>query len=477
MMRFRSLEDELYGADEEEASPELAAAPEEEPVAAPEQQQPASMPVEEPELAAPPARAPMGAPSQAPAPAQKEGWSPDFLAAMAAFTRNPALMQQLQAREQNKRQSKLDALRAQQQVRADQSDTQRMDLAAKKDARDQQRFEAEKPYFGAQGASKSAYAAATNQRMQEQQMDSDRQSDRSKAVSAAAASALRAQVAMMEGKVDPKIADMMKRTADSMTGMSVSEIKSIFKASPLAKVVPQALDEAQRAVTNALGQDAASRGWAGVRQGDERIGIAHEAEGRMQDAAAADAKGRQEKLNDTIGKLNSSAQQMRDALGLKGKVNTGPLLQGVRDLFSLDKFDAFTSEERTRLKAIGASIFNEKTHEISGAAVTPSEWLRISPQIPSPDDDDDVYVRKMNEALRITEQILAEKREHYQLSQDGLPRDRSTTARKQVAKMSTPSAAPALRAPPGAKPGQRFKHPTDGMTYEVQPDGTMKKVP
>lgn len=444
-MRFRSLNQALYGEDgpdeTEVAERELQPTPDDpqDEGAQPEQPdpepaQPASMPVE-PEQARP------VAPVRAPAPAKKE-WSPDFLGAMAAFTRNPALMQQLQEREAGKQ-------RAVAEAKSDDAREQDLVFRRNKDTREQAKFEAERPYYGSAGASKGAYADATRSRMDNERADTDRSSERSKGVSAAASSALLAQVAQLEanGRTPPGVVAELKKTAMAMQGMSVNEIKSIFKASPLAKIAPQALGEAQRAVSNELAKSGDARGWKstneGIRQGDERLDVARTAEDRMQSKDdELTIKKPQEKLNHDISKLEVATQQMQDALATKGQVNTGPIIQGLRDLIHADSFDALTSDDRVKLRSLGASIFNEKVHEISGAAVSESEWKRIAPQIPQDTDDDRIYAQKLERALAITQQVLSERRKEYQMN-GGKPADRSVTAREQEQKIRPTNSSPA----------------------------------
>lgn len=381
-------------------------------------------------------------PTRAAAAAGGKTWSPDVMGAIAAFTKNPAMMEFIR-----NRRAEPDRELARKRLATQDARQATMDqLAIDKGGRDAERFAAEKPYIAdtAQAGieSKKKYAAGKDQLMQERALDSDPDSDRSKKVATASADSLLAQIQVLEAKggADPKLLDMMKRTAEQMRGMSASEIKSVFKNSPLLKVVPQALGEAQRTFQNAMDKDGSARGWYSaqnsVRQGDERIDL------QRQEVEQKDA-GKQEKLNTAIESLAVTEAQMKEAMSLKGNVNTGPMLQGVRDMFGMDKWDALSSEDRTRLKALGARVFNKETHEISGAAVTPSEWLRIEPQIPEMSDDDAVYSRKMAEAMRITGEILASRRREYQLKQDGRPKDRSTTAKQQVAKMpgADPNAA------------------------------------
>ncbi len=135
----------------------------------------------------------------------------------------------------------------------------------------------------------------------------------------------------------------------------------------------------------------------------------------------------QEKLNTTINNSSQAVENMKQIGKLKDKVNTGFITKLWSDWIG-KPFD-IVSAERVDMESLLARTFNRETKELAGSAVTPSEWARIAPQIPEAKDDDNVFRRKLGMALQISEEILAKRKEEYQLNEKtGKPLDASTTA-------------------------------------------------
>jgi len=139
----------------------------------------------------------------------------------------------------------------------------------------------------------------------------------------------------------------------------------------------------------------------------------------------------QEKLNEQIENLNVAKKAMQEILSLKKSVNTGFASDKVAKLGAM--FD-LTSEDRNRLNALLARVFNKETKELAGAAVSAQEWARISPQIPQTNDDDNVFLSKLTEALKQTDEMIKARTNQYQRLGSGKAQDASKTAQTAVAK-------------------------------------------
>lgn len=132
----------------------------------------------------------------------------------------------------------------------------------------------------------------------------------------------------------------------------------------------------------------------------------------------------QEKLAEQLENLKVARNAMSELLSLKPRVNTGVVADKAAKIGAL--FD-LTDEDRNRLNALVARVFNKETKELAGAAVSESEWARISPQIPQTSDDDGVFVSKLQEALRQTELMISARTRQAQRRKDGTTLDQSET--------------------------------------------------
>lgn len=164
----------------------------------------------------------------------------------------------------------------------------------------------------------------------------------------------------------------------------------------------------------------------------------------------------QEKLNDEIENLEYAVSAMGDLASLKKQVNTG---------FAMDKaaklgaaFD-LTSDDRNRLNALVAKIFNTTVKQLAGAAVSDAEWTRISPQIPQTTDDDNVFLAKLKNATTETKRMLEHRKNQYQRIAGGGTIDQSNTAKRATGQqaIAAPSdknieAARKVLADPNASP-------------------------
>lgn len=133
----------------------------------------------------------------------------------------------------------------------------------------------------------------------------------------------------------------------------------------------------------------------------------------------------QEKLNETISKLDGNIESLKRIQQLKRTVDTGPLAKlggQVTDLLDM------TPEDRRELRALTGSVFNEILHELSGAAISPSEMARLSAQIPDEKDQDGVFLSKIKTAISEAEKLKRLAIRRYQ-NQGGKMTDKSDTAR------------------------------------------------
>ena len=157
----------------------------------------------------------------------------------------------------------------------------------------------------------------------------------------------------------------------------------------------------------------------------------------------------QEKLNEEIENLEYAVSAMGDLASLKKQVNTGFAMDKVSKLGAA--FD-LTSDERNRLNALVAKIFNTTVKQLAGAAVSDAEWTRISPQIPQTNDDDNVFLAKLANATTETRRMLAHRKDQYQRIAGGGTIDQSNTAKRSTgqrqvtAPTATADAAKAERA-------------------------------
>lgn len=465
-MRKSALDDYLFGEDPEDDNNSQSVLPEND---ADIQQEPVSnLRLGEPELRQPP-----DALSKYSGTEDDSGWSPNWLAGLAAFTRDPVLLDMVKR--------KADEPQRQLQQKMAMEDRQRK---INQENREQQKFEAESPYFGAAAKSKDAYAAESAQRLKMARDLEDPLSPVSMSAADAASRSLMSTASMLAGK-DQNTAKILNDASNAIKGKSAAEVKQ-YLSSNLGSIGKSALDAYQDAIRNQFSQDASARGWANIRQGEESLGLQRQAaEDKRQKEYDFQIGRPQEKLNKDINELEVGLQQMKELSGIKNSVNTGPLISGLRNSLKLNKFDEFTGSKRAELSALAARLFNRETKQLAGAAVSPSEWARIEPQIPVESDDDDVYMTKLKKAIEATNLILSERRKEYQ-QKDGVNIDKTYLAKEQNQKLKPTRSSPPgtdyqsqskpRMAPSGSKPGQRFKSKSTGAIMEVQQDGTLKQV-
>lgn len=235
------------------------------------------------------------------------------------------------------------------------------------------------------------------------------------------------------GARDPEAARMLEQTAKNIAS---NERISAQQLIDIAKQFGPVGSRALQAAHSAAMEDIAG---ANLGLSRARLDLDETREDRL---ATKDfnvsVKNPQEKLNREISDLSVALKEMEDAGRLKGKVNTGPII----NLFAKigENFD-MTSDERIDLEATVARVFNKETKSLAGAAVSAQEWARISPQIPQPKDDDRVFIRKLRKAMEATRDILAARKQEYQMRRDGGTVDQSVTAKRNAPLGERPSSA------------------------------------
>ncbi len=431
-MASRSLDAYLYGEEEEDprfagmANPSMGIGePAADPVA-PETLAPELM---APSLAPMQATPPPGAQPRLPSPKQADGsWSPDWLAAFAAFTRNPALMQKLQARE---------AERAAERKRQAEIPMQEKLFAMKEAAekRAAEKHAAELPYYGARAQSQQAFADESAQRTRLRAEANDPNSETSKNFAQAAAASLETQAKLLAQK-SPEIAEKVWGAAKALVGKSYEQVKATLSA--MGSIGNKALDEGHR-------KSAESQGWARINQDESQFqrSLEDRKEGRA-DAHDNHIEARMAKDQDKLNKEVEDADWTRDMLiyagELKKGVNTGPIATRAQE--ALQAF-GLSSAEFDNLSAVMATVSNRIIKELSGSNVTGNEWMRMQAQLAQLRDDDPNFERKLALLMKQVESIKNRAINRYQRYDSGETVDRSNTARRVTGR--TPATNPGER--------------------------------
>lgn len=282
-------------------------------------------------------------------------------------------------------------------------------------------------------------------------------SEYSKAMRQGAAQSLKAQQSIVAQRDKPTAA-LMQTMIDGLTTndkLSALQVMDVLK--PFGKVGEDALRMAHEMANEATAKASTQQGWAQIaetrRMHDATIANQERDDKRQENKDfEATVKGPQEKLNKEIDDKEVAINAMKEIDALKqgidpktGKktgsgVNTGFLTKFASDWLG-KPFD-LNSASRNEMEALLARVFNKETHELGGSNVTPTEWARIEPQIPQMGDDDDRFRTKLGKAMQIAEEILAKRKQEYQLRKDGTPIDSSKTAAR-----STGTQAPAKMDP------------------------------
>ena len=158
----------------------------------------------------------------------------------------------------------------------------------------------------------------------------------------------------------------------------------------------------------------------------------------MRAASGAEPKAAEVKMIDDVNKLQASIEGLEEIAKIKKNVKTGKIEGGTQ---RFNEFFGLSGDSgMDNLKAAVARIFNKETHEISGAAVSPSEWSRIAPQIPDASDPDERFISKLNGAMKDIRRILGSRISTYEAYKRGgyTPADLGNI-RNKVSVQSSPS--------------------------------------
>jgi hypothetical protein len=384
------------------------------------------------------------------------GWSPNWLAAAAAWTKNPALMEMLRERNARPGREAAAALaKEDRDLRRKQLEQAEM-YRVKKDAREDEELGLKKKTADSSMTSRTAYADAARQRTANEQEERDPASESSKRYASAAAQALMARAEIV-AKANPQVADTLRAQAQRIGSASAKQAKAALEA--LGPVGKEALAAADQSHDNWLANRAADRGDRSLDQGDQRIAMDAAEDARKASGEIGISKSSQGKLNADISKLENRVNQLGEIGRLKGNVKTGPIIQAMRDTLKLDSFDETTSEDRAKLRSLSSQVFDQIINDLAGANVPEGEMVRLRRQIPDTKDDDNTFRIKLNTALETANGMLAEKRKEYQ-HKGNRPTDLSTTASEQMQKLAPTKSSPQTKAPHG----QRVKQ--GGKTFE-----------
>jgi hypothetical protein len=358
---------------------------------------------------------------------KEKGWSPNFLAAAAAFTQNPALMQMLKERQEGPQRELEQSYKDAEAKRKAEKHKLEMEILSP--------LKAEEKRVGID---------ATKSKLQIEQEAVNPDSEYSKTMRESISQKLAAHAQVIEGR-DAETAKLLRTAAQGIAANpKLSAMRAIEVAKQFGSIGQLAVSQ-----SHAAAQEALSRAGLGEtkRMHDATIDNMERDDERAADKDFnATIKGPQEKLNKEINDLEAALSQMGEIQALKGKVNTGPIANFIAKIG--EKVD-LTSDERNDLNALAARVFNKETKQLAGAAVSATEWARISPQIPQSSDDDRVFLSKLRRAMTETKNILDARRQEYQLKKNGQPVDSSKTAAKAVA---TAAGKTAPAAPPKAAP-------------------------
>ncbi len=371
MSRYGALEKELYGDEQDPTEvPSRAISPtSDDPGVSPDFE--SGEPAEDPMSVADSPVAATAPQAQKP---QGEKWSPDFLGAIAVLTRNPALMQQLQAREQDKR--------------------------------EQKRIESGKPMADLALRGKTAEVEGNEARVRLTQAMRDVKSPQSMSAQKEFADYAMAS-AEMPG-LPPEFVARFKKAAENAGNMSAEQISSARPVMDkmLGNVVKaKGADASSRLAAESMGLrreglDAQRENAAAMRSlAGARFAETHEENQRRQDDRE---KNRDEKEAEAYGKdispLNEQDALLTQVKALKGEnpdkplVNTGKVanfLQGIRQKIGLEDHKWDTAE------GLLAGVNNQIIKLQAGGNVTSGEAIRMQQQLPDMSKDDAEFNDKL----------------------------------------------------------------------------------
>lgn len=252
--------------------------------------------------------------------------------------------------------------------------------------------------------------------------------------------------ASIVAKRDPQTAKLLQSAAENMrNNQGLSALRAISAAEQFGDIGKQAISESHN-----LAQEALSRASLGEtrRMHDATIDNMKRDDARAEDKEITIKNSAQEKLNKDVNDKQQAVENMEEIGKLKGNVNTG-FITALWSKWVGKPFD-FNTSDRNELEALLARTFNRETKELAGSAVSAAEWARIEPQIPQASDDDNVFKQKLAMAMKTANEILAKRKQEYQLGNKGKSLDQSRTGQRASAEGSAAADAVEGKTPAGA---------------------------
>lgn len=459
---MRDLDRLLYGEDEDEGFDKPVV---EEPSSMPIEES-SSMPVEDDEgtLNQPePQTSPVASAASAPS---KPGFKPNFLAAIAAFTQNPVLMQQLQAQRQGKKDDLQRSLLTERQGKADARQAELDGISKEKNERERRKFAAIEPFLADSETSKIESRQAGADRMrgnaESQRSKMDPESSLSKRSVQSAKKILQLYADNFGGAQGQRLME----AANSLEGKSAEEVEGL-RASFEKLGAAQFARQHQKVMED--------QGWTGLAEtqryhniSDENADLSREAGEKARTYDKLPAEGQQKVYRGAISALDE-VRQAKNLLN-KGTVRyTGWGADYANKLLSKtpDRIDPRNADEIKLAELLGA-LTAESRHEIYGGAINGFEGADSEKWLPSINNN----TRSLTESLNKMERGLDD---GVKFIETAYPR--MGQIRKQVSggAQKKQQSAPSRRTPDGAKPGNEYDY-KDGSTWKVQPDMTMKRV-
>lgn len=395
------------------------------------------------------------------APAKKgRGWSPNFLAAAAAFTQNPALLQMLKEQQDAPERKRRAALQASADSRAQQKWELERDLLTPLKA-DKLKADTRKAAtwsdMNAIGVASTPESAEIRRLVADRiEMQASRLPDGDeKRIMLSTAANMRSDKSPASGIEAQKIARGLRVDASDI----MRDAQNKFKQGETSR-----MNDAKIADMGEKNKQA----WARINAARERALQPKEPSERVK---AAQAKN-QEKLDDEIEKAEWARGMLLSVAGLKKNVNTGPIA-GRAQNFLQDW--GLSSEDFDKLKSRLAKVSNRIIKELSGSAVTGNEWQRMQDELANILNDDRNFDSKLADMIELTESIKQRAINRYSRTEDGAPSDTTNTAARMT------GGKPRVRAtetpPPDATPGRKASTGAESVDPDLAAKiATAKKI-
>lgn len=157
----------------------------------------------------------------------------------------------------------------------------------------------------------------------------------------------------------------------------------------------------------------------------------------------------QEKLDDEIEKADWARNMLLRVADLKKNVNTGPVAGRLQNL---GQEVGLSSSEFDAMKQTLSQVTNRIIKELSGSAVTGNEWSRMQDELANILNDDANFATKLANMIELTESIKQRAINRYTRVGDAPANPTNTAARVTAGK---PQVRAGETAPPDATPGAK----------------------